>query len=666
MKRKHWITRTSLPLLLAIGLLLNLSAQAPSAVVAQAEEQQANEPTIANKTDAAQPQSPDSTIAVDRTVGSAPCTYPTIAAALAAANPGDRLLLEGGVTFSEYVSINKNITIRGAYNGCGSGSTATTVIHGSNVNRVLNIDSNLTVTLEVLKITGGYTELASPHGAGMFVGDNTELTGSTLSFHHNSSAGRGGAVHIDGANVTFNNLSVYYNTAIGNGGGINVQSGNLTITDMFYIAHNTSYANGGALSFMVPGWYTLEATIAESHIVSNYAAGNGGAIYMGAAAQVRLYANYFYELQVRFNSAGLDGGALYGNAGGLFDLYGDLLVTDNEAGGNGGVAYVGTGAKVWFNNYIDTFPAVRSNTAENGGVVYAVGGAYVECDGALFYEMNQATDGHGGAIYLNNSTLNADNCVMMQNQASNNGGAIAAFNKSTLDISATYTGNWLSTADFSPDSATILAEACNPYQKECSSFSYNEAPTGYGGAIYLNDSTMLMDQTYLHHNSAEYGGAIYQFDIDSSSIISNAFIHHNTSGSPSIGGAGIRNNSGEFRLVHVTLAYNQNGAGFLGPVLTVYQSIAWGNDYGGFMEEPTFESCNIDQTGYAGVIIDPLLYYPGYGHNYFLYPNSPAIDACGSGLSNSINNVSRPVGDGYDMGAYEILQDAIYLPLIKR
>jgi len=665
MKRKYWITRTSLPLLLVVGLLLNLSAQAPSAVVAQAEEQQANEPMIANETTATQPQAPDSTIAVDRTVGSAPCTYPTIAAALAAANPGDRLLLEGGVTFYEYVPINKNITIRGAYNGCGSGSTATTVIHGSNVNRVLNIGSNLTVTLEVLEITGGYTELVSAHGAGMFVGDNTDLTGSTLSFHHNSSAGRGGAVHIDGADVTFNNLSVYYNTAIGNGGGINVQSGNLTITDMFYIAHNTSYANGGALSFMVPGAYTLEATIADSHLESNYAAGNGGAIYMGAAAQVRLYANYFYELQVQFNSAGLDGGALYGNSGGLFDLYGDLLVTDNEAGGNGGVAYVGPGTKVWFNNYIDTFPAVRSNTAENGGVVYAASDAYVECDGALFYANNQATAGHGGVIYLDNSTLNADNCVMMQNQASNNGGAIAAFNISTLDISATYTGNWLSTEDFSPDNASILAEACSPYQIECSSFIENQAPTGYGGAIYLNNSTMIMDQTYLRSNSANYGGAIYQIGTGSSSIVSNTFIHHNTSGS-TIGGAGIRNHSGDFRLVHVTLAYNQHGAGYVGPVFAVYQSIAWGNQYGGFMEEPTYESCSIDQSGYAGVNIDPLLYYPGYGHNYFLYPNSPAIDACGSGLSNSINNVPRPVGGGHDMGAYEILQDVIYLPLITR
>lgn len=669
MKRKYWIAQVGLPFFLALGLLLNLSAQAPPAMAAQAEMQQGDEPDFAAESDETQVQAPDNTIAVDRTVGSAPCQYRTIYAALTAANPGDRLLLEGGVTFSENITIDKNITIRGAYNGCGSGSNSVTKINGSNVNRVITILPNLTVTLELLWITNGQTDIGTLHGAGMFVGDDTDLTGNALSFYDNISAGHGGAVHIDGADVTFNNLTVQHNIAMQNGGGINVQSGNLTVTGAFYFGFNTSYANGGALSFMVPGWYTLEATIADSGIENNYAAENGGAIYMAADAQVRPYAIHGHRLKITSNSAGLDGGALYGNAGGLFHLYGNLLITNNEAGRNGGAAYAGTGTKVWFNNYIDTFPAIRTNSADNGGVVYAVNDAYVECDGALFYEGNQATAGHGGAIYLdNNSTLDSDNCVFMQNQASNNGGAIAAFD-STLNIHASYPGSMLNAEldaeDLSPDSASILAEACSPYQKECSSFNYNQAPTGYGGAIYINNSTMTLNQTYLHHNSANYGGAIFQFGTGSSSIITNAFIHNNTSGT-NIGGAGIRNHSGDFRLVHVTLAYNQNGAGFVGPVYAVYQTIAWANQYGGFTELPTFKSCNIDQSGYAGVNTNPLLYWPGYGHNYFLYPSSPAIDACISGLSTSINNISRPVGEGYDMGAYEILQDILYLPLIMR
>ncbi len=65
------------------------------------------------------PQAPSA----DRTVGSG-CTYSTIEAAMAAANPGDRLLLEGGVIFTlrSHLSIQKDLTFQGGYNGCASSS----------------------------------------------------------------------------------------------------------------------------------------------------------------------------------------------------------------------------------------------------------------------------------------------------------------------------------------------------------------------------------------------------------------------------------------------------------------------------------------------------------------------------------------------------------------
>jgi hypothetical protein len=34
--------------------------------------------------------------------------------------------------------------------------------------------------------------------------------------------------------------------------------------------------------------------------------------------------------------------------------------------------------------------------------------------------------------------------------------------------------------------------------------------SGDGGAIYVNDSTLAINYTYLHRNNAHYGGAIYQ------------------------------------------------------------------------------------------------------------------------------------------------------------
>ncbi len=55
--------------------------------------------------------------AADRTVGPG-CTYATIAAAVAAASPGDRLRLAGNVTFAEHVTVSKNLTVEGGYNCC--------------------------------------------------------------------------------------------------------------------------------------------------------------------------------------------------------------------------------------------------------------------------------------------------------------------------------------------------------------------------------------------------------------------------------------------------------------------------------------------------------------------------------------------------------------------
>ncbi len=73
--------------------------------------------------------------AADLTVGSG-CTYPTIAAAITAANPNDRLLIEGGVTFTENIIIDKNLTLIGGHSGCASGSTDRTIIDGNAADRI--------------------------------------------------------------------------------------------------------------------------------------------------------------------------------------------------------------------------------------------------------------------------------------------------------------------------------------------------------------------------------------------------------------------------------------------------------------------------------------------------------------------------------------------------
>ena len=150
----------------------------------------------------------------DITVGSSPCTYTTVAAAITAANPGDRLLIEGGVTFAENLVISISLTLQGGYGGCGSGSSARTTIDGTNSGRVIDIYGDLNVSLENLDIINGNVGW----GGGVRVGSNTDLRGTNLRIYNNTATTYGGGVRLWGARATFTSTNIYNNTAPLGGG----------------------------------------------------------------------------------------------------------------------------------------------------------------------------------------------------------------------------------------------------------------------------------------------------------------------------------------------------------------------------------------------------------------------------------------------------------------
>jgi len=124
---------------------------------------------------------------------------------------------------------------------------------------------------------------------------------------------------------------------------------------------------------------------------------------------------------------------------------------------------------------------------------------------------------------------------------------------------------------------------------------------------------------------------------------------------------------GFLNLAHVTLAGNTGGYGAYSTNPTsawIDNSIAWGNSAGGFLIWSPTSSCNIDQSGSIGIVADPQ-FVSTSNEDYRLQAGSPAIDACSSGLTIDLEGVPRPLGDGYDMGAYEYV-GPVYLPLVLR
>jgi len=514
------------------------------------------------------------------------------------------------------------------------------------------------------------------NGGGLFVdgGSTANFSGTIVNNHVDA---YGGFIYMSSTsgNVEIYNSSINTNTAGNQGGVAFVNGGSLKLTGPLTLANNTAANYGGAIAVYNSGSVEINASGGRIEISDNHALNeSGGAFYLHNNSTLKLYAISSFPLEIFENSAAVSGGAGFADNSGYFDIYGQVKIYANSAA-SGGAFYLSGGSKVWLDDYVTTAPQLYNNAAYNGGAIYADGSPSVRFDGAIVgseLDGNHATAGHGGAIYLDNSTMAAQNTTFLNNQAAGHGGAIYA-EDSTLNIDANLNSPAVNTSaerhNETLDGSFIQASACDPLSRECSALAGNIADSnldniGQGGAIYLNESLMTMSQTYLHDNVAYYGGAIFQAGSTSGSTISNSLIHHNTVAYAL--GAGIRRAGGTFNLVHVTITDNSGGAGFSGQANSVSNTIAWESGVPGFTLPPLIYACNIDNGGNAGPALNPMFVNPGAGQNYHLQAGSPAVDACLTGEPVDLENYPRPMGAGYNMGAFENIEYPIYLPLILR
>ncbi len=547
---------------------------------------------------------------------------------------------------------------------------------------------------------------ASTLGGGIrMVGGQLALQANSVLDHNQATTLQGGGIAATGAaNVNVNSATLSFNSAGTDGGGVYLDSGVLDLRSWWNINNNSAAGSGGGVAVDGTGLARFFATaVKDSQLASNHAGVNGGGLNTTNNSTVQIYAINTFAIAITNNSAAGNGGAFNASAAPEFDVWGKIQATGNIAVGDGGVWYLGNGAWLWMTSY-DTAtrsdrPQIQSNQARNGGAVYVVNSQYLNWEqvdfgsstagntatsgsgGAVYADSsiitaknctfagNAASAGSGGAIYMNNGSVTANNCIFNANKASQNGGGIAIAGSdqapSTLTIGVIYP-DIVTTGQ--PSNGPGLGQvtpvgACQPVRNECSSFHDNIADAdhsgdGNGGAIHATNTNSIVQFSYFHDNQAVTGAAT--FTSGNSTQLLNSLMHHNTATGAS--GAVVRGESGTLKVYQVTIADNTGTGASAGPAASssVINSISWGNSAGGY-DGIGVHTCSIGTTG--GVNLDPK--FVGFG-DYHLRRESPAIDACASGLGMDLDNHVRPFNTEYDMGPYENDNAYWFAPVIRR
>ena len=425
--------------------------------------------------------------------------------------------------------------------------------------------------------------IGSGEGGGVYVGTRADATLKGCTVANNKSVSTGGGIAAKLGTVTLDDTTVENNQAVNGGGlfhlGIAVP-GSLTLQNGSIIRNNTASSMGGGLFLWgnvglksdnseISGNKALYgAGIAASQYTANFASPKlelvdtkvnnngdattvmGGGIY--AASGVTVTSKNTKFLGNTANTAG--GILLYLNSSADLD---NSEVSGNKATGNGGgvCVYDATCSLTTSNGTV-----FRENSGHRGGGIFSSGGTVTVEDST--FEKNTATDDGGAIAATQNSSLTVRNSKVLENKAADTAGGILA-EKSTLEVTDSIidgnrasVGGGLYIGDI--DAPGETKEDKPEHTITRTEITNNTADgQGIGGGIYLGaqkltitDSKLTGNNT-ISKNGQTQGGAIVAYS-PGDFTLDNTLIQGNTA---DVGG-GIHVLSTKLRDSHIILCNN--------------------------------------------------------------------------------------------------------------
>ena len=241
-----------------------------------------------------------------------------------------------------------------------------------------------TISIVNSTITGN---TSGDDGGGAFIGNTSSVQINNSVFEGNDAYDTGGGVAINGWNALYDTKSITIqgssfegNSAGSDGGGLYIESARYNTEDVSLIISesvmldNTSGAGGGGI-FLGSGDNGGDFTLINSTISNNDAGGWGGGLYLSY-----YWANSVANTTITGNYATVDGGAIYGAAGGISIT--NSTIAANTAGEDVGGIQLGGQALV---------PVSIGTTATEPGQVTIFGSIIAANSGLDVAEYGSAT-----------------------------------------------------------------------------------------------------------------------------------------------------------------------------------------------------------------------------------------------------------------------------------
>jgi predicted outer membrane repeat protein len=320
----------------------------------------------------------------------------TIQDMINAAPDGGTVNLPGG-TFSETLTINKNLTLN------GYGFYDTILQPAGAGQRVITVGAGKNLAINNLQIQNG--QQPGGNGGGIYMTDGN-LTIDRGMFLNNSAA-YGGAIFQETAtkSLSIGNSYFFDNTASIDGGAI-YSKGNSSVSA--YFGGNIAGRNGGGIhansGTLLISWGKFEHNTAST--------GNGGGINVNDS--VSITGTYFDS-----NTSGdLGGGISQWNTGKTVSFEAVTFDT-NTAKNSGGGVFLKSHATISYTKFISNTVNAGTGTTAYGGGLYADGGADITYGMFINNQAlcNTCSLALGGGIYTGGGVLNVTNALFARNAA---------------------------------------------------------------------------------------------------------------------------------------------------------------------------------------------------------------------------------------------------------